>query len=57
MGATLISKINSKSKRLLARFVLPRAIILERKILDKIVIVFKWMPIHKNQTYGIDEPY
>ena len=54
MGATLISKINSKSKRLLVRFILPRTIILECKVLEKIVIVFKWMPIHKNQTYCID---
>ena len=50
MGATLISKINSK----IVRFILPRTIILECKVLDKIVIVFKWMPIHKNQTYCID---
>ena len=55
MGATLISKINSKkSKILLVTFILPRTIILECKVLDKIVIVFKWMPIHKNQTYCID---
>ena len=55
MGATLISKINSKkSKILLVTFILPRTIILECKVLDKIVIAFKWMPIHKNWTYCID---